>query len=107
MSKRCRSWRPVWVEGHSGHLPHQCRECWFPCRNKVSEGYRCSECWEALSEHPDAEVRLKLAEENGTPSDILGLLATDTNPGVALAAQARLENTTGPIVLETHDDEEW
>lgn len=90
LPERCRSWRPVTVDGHSGHMPSDCRRCWRPCHAPVDAGaVRCRDCETALAVHPDESVRLALISERDVSNDVVELLVTDLRHSVQLAAQKR------------------
>ncbi|WP_022894580.1 hypothetical protein [Agromyces subbeticus] len=91
---RCSSWRFVAGAGHdSSHRPGGCRTCWVPCRERVEPGReQCDGCLAALVMHPEAEIRLTLAESTGVDRASLETLATDLDLRVSLAAQRALDD---------------
>ena len=91
---RCATWRPTPESGHRPvHLPPgRCTRCWRPCHNHVRvAGERCSECLDALLEHPSPAVRALLVDDASTPGVLMVRLANDPDLGVSQRARTRLD----------------
>jgi hypothetical protein len=94
MSQRCISWRPARLYPADEHHRIGTRPWWRPCRRVLRPGewLRCRECSLALADHPDAFIRLALAEEEAgaVSRDAVLALTTDSDAIVALSAEEHL-----------------
>ncbi|MBF4549456.1 hypothetical protein [Pseudoclavibacter sp. VKM Ac-2888] len=83
----CTLWRYLPGKPGASTLPGKSAESWRPCREPVSAGITgCADCFEALIQHPDSQVRIAAATHPDVPADVLAVLALDGDHKVAIAA---------------------
>lgn len=119
MTAKCRTWRPVNIEGHPFHRPGTCVRCWKPCRHRVpAEGDRCDVCWEAIRLSQHDGIRWAALQNPPAPPErvLMAFVGGDPAPDIAeyaseLLAERAAESVEliGPVVpVEPADpDDDW
>lgn len=92
---RCTSWRYTGGQADTDDiLPVGAdRAIWRPCRSRVPAGTtRCTDCENALLLCPSVAVRRALVSEDSVSLEVLRTMTTDSNPGIALIAEQKLDD---------------
>nr|WP_146081356.1 hypothetical protein [Pseudoclavibacter sp. RFBI5] len=100
----CTLWRYLPGKPGASTLPGKSAESWRPCREPVSAGITaCADCFEALIQHPDPQVRIAASAHPDVPADVLDVLALDGDQRVAIAADDALHRRTTTAATLTAD----
>lgn len=100
----CTLWRYLPGKPGASTLPGTSAESWRPCREIVPNGAAgCGDCFEAIIQHPDPQVRIAAAAHPDVPADVLDVLALDGDQRVAIAAadvirrRTTTDSTSAPL----------
>lgn len=93
--RTCKLWRYLPGKPGANTRPGGSADSWRPCREPVANGVTgCADCFEAVIQHPDPQVRIAVTAHADTPADVLEVLALDGDQRVSIAATSTLQRRT-------------